>query len=226
MVGLEGARVVAILTRAPTAGGKTRLFAALGRRADPALLQALLLDTIDGVAARGVVRVVAVEPGHAADEIRALVPPDIRVTPQVDGSLGERMRMVMADLFGRGARAVVLVGSDLPEIEPGTVTGAFAALDRDPGLMVLGPAPDGGYFLIGATRVPDVFDGIPWSGATVLEETLALAARRGIPVELLEPLSDVDTAYDLERLASGPEDRAARTASWARAQGIGPRSNG
>jgi glycosyltransferase A (GT-A) superfamily protein (DUF2064 family) len=58
-----------------------------------------------------------------------------------------------------GARAVVLIGSDIPEITPATVTSALALLERDPGALVLGPADDGGYYLIAATRVPTVFEG-------------------------------------------------------------------
>ena len=116
MVDLADAPVVAVLTRAPSRGGKTRLFRDLKRPADPGLLEALLLDTIDGIRAAGVVTVVAVDPPDASDEIRRLVPPDVVVIAQGAGSLGERMGDVMARVLERGARAVVLVGSDLPGI--------------------------------------------------------------------------------------------------------------
>jgi rSAM/selenodomain-associated transferase 1 len=221
MVDLAKARVIAVLTRAPSAGGKTRLFAALDRPADPALLEALLLDTLDGVAVPDAVRIAAVEPGRSSDEVRRLLPPDVGVMPQADGSLGERMRAVMAQLFRRGARAVVLVGSDLPELEPDLVRQALALIDDDPDRLVLGPATDGGYYLIGSGGVPDVFDGITWGSAMVLRETMAAAAERGVRVHLLQPLSDIDTPADLDRLAARPMRRGSRTADWVRAQGFG-----
>src|SRR5215216_1411447 len=96
--------VVAVLTRAPSAGGKSRLFAELGTPPDASLLAALLLDTIDaideresssGQARNGVTRVVAVAPASACDEVRGLVARDVLVVPQAEGTLGDRMAGVM-----------------------------------------------------------------------------------------------------------------------------------
>ena len=214
---MAGARVVAVLTRAPASGGKTRLFTALGRECDPALLTALLLDTLDGLAAPGVRRVVAVDPASRCAEVRAIVPDSIGVFGQPAGSLGERMRAIMTQLLEEGARSVVLVGSDLREADSRVVTEAFRLLDEDPGALVLGPAADGGYYLIGASRVPDVFAGISWGTSTVLAETVAAAGRAAIRVCLVEPLGDVDTPADLDRVARSPTGRHLRTADWARA---------
>lgn len=198
---VAAARVVAVLTRAPSSGGKTRLFAALGRAPDPRLLTALLLDTLDGAAAPAAVRVVSVTPASACDEIASLVPPGIGVIPQSPGTLGERMRSTFASIFAQGASSVVLIGSDLPEITPSIIAAAFRALERDPGTLVLGPAADGGYYLIGATKVPPVFDGIEWGSDAVLAQTRAAAAAAGLAVSLVDTLGDVDTLADLERLA-------------------------
>ena len=77
MVGVPGPIVVAVLTRAPSRGGKSRLFAALGHPPDPTLLSALLLDTLDGVSLSGTTRVVFVDPADACDDVRALVPRDV-----------------------------------------------------------------------------------------------------------------------------------------------------
>jgi rSAM/selenodomain-associated transferase 1 len=209
MVDLANARVVAVLTRAPSAGGKSRLFAELGRPCDLRLLEALLHDTIDGVAAEGIRRVVAVTPPSAGDEIAELT--GIEVLPQVEGDLGERMRALMTRLFADGARAVALVGSDVPNITPSIVARAFAVLDQERGTLVLGPAADGGYYLIAATAVPDVFSDVEWGSARVLSQTLQTASARGIRVHLLERLADVDTLDDLRRVESR------RTAAWVRA---------
>jgi len=215
MVDVAGARVVAVLTRAPSSRGKTRLFEALGCAPDPRLLTALLLDTLDGVAVPGVVRVLSVTPASACDEVVSLVPPGIGVMSQAEGSLGERMRAVFASLFEHGARAVALIGSDLPGITPSIVADAFEALERDPGTIVLGPAADGGYYLVAATRVPDVFDGIAWGTGTVLAQTVAAAATAGLRVTLVDTVADVDTPDDLRRVATGLP--ASRTAAWRRA---------
>ena len=209
MVDVAGA-AIAILTRAPSSGGKRRLFASLGRPADPALLEALFLDTLDASAVPGAVRIVAVEPPGACGEVRALVPQDVAVVPQVEGTLGDRMRGAMAAAFGRGARAVALVGSDLPDLDGSRLIEAFDRLDREPGGLVLGPAPDGGYYLIAATAVPEVFGGIEWGTGRVLAQTLEAAARRRLTVHLLAPMADTDTIDDLRRV------RAARTAAWVR----------
>jgi len=208
VVGGEPAPVVAVLTRAPSAGGKTRLFAALGRSPDPSLLTALLLDTLDGVRASGLACVVAVDPPAASDEVRRLVPDGVTVRPQPAGTLGERMRALMAALLGEGSPAVVLVGSDLPDLRGDLIHAALAHLADDPGSLVLGPAADGGYYLIGATSVPAVFDGVAWGGPDVLAQTIAAAGRAGQRVHLLEGLRDVDTPEDLEAT------RGPRTSAW------------
>lgn len=225
MVDVAGARVVAVLTRAPSSGGKTRLFEALGCAPDPRLLTALLLDTLDGAAAPGVSRVVSVTPGSACSEVRSLVPPDVDVMPQpdgppggpLDGTLGERMRSTFASLLENGARAVVLIGSDLPAMTPAIVATAFQILERDPGALVLGPAADGGYYLIGATRVPPVFGGIEWGSQLVLAQTKAAAAAAGLRVSLVDELADVDTPGDLRRVARNqPASRTALSAKDGR----------
>lgn len=208
MVELAGAAVTAILTRAPASGGKSRLFAALGRETDPALLEALLLDTVEAAQAPGTVRVVAVEPPAACGEVAALLP-GVDVIPQPAGTLGERMAGVMRRLFEGGARAVALVGSDIPDLEPRVLREAFAALDGDPEAVVLGPSADGGYYLVGATRVPPLFDGIAWGTNHVLAATLRRAAEFALRVHLLEVIADVDTPADLRRV------RARRTRTWA-----------
>ncbi len=212
MVDLSNARVVTILTRAPSSGGKTRLFAALGYPTDPRLLTALLLDTVDGAAAPGVARVVSVTPASACDEMVALVPQGVSVIPQTEGTLGERMQAAFASLLQAGARAVALIGSDVPEITPATVSLAFSLLDRDPDALVLGPADDGGYYLIAATRVPKVFEEIMWGTADVLAQTMSAAVASRQAVTLVDVLGDVDTPADLDRVARHLPH--SRTAIW------------
>jgi rSAM/selenodomain-associated transferase 1 len=211
MVDAADPPVLAVLTRAPSSGGKTRLFASLGLPSDPALLDALLLDTLDGAAAPGVRRVVAVTPAGGCDEVRRIVG-NVGVMPQPDGNLGQRMRALMAALFAGGAPAVALIGSDLPHLTPAVIAEAFALASRHPDALVLGPAADGGYYLIAAQRLPDVFSGIDWGSARVRLQTEQAAAANGLRVHHLQTMSDVDRVDDLRRAAAS--GRARRTAAW------------
>jgi hypothetical protein len=213
MVDAADAPVVAILTRAPSSGGKTRLFASLGRPPDPALLAALLLDTLDGAAAPGMRRVIAVTPPEACDEVRRLAG-GVETMPQPEGDLGDRMRGIMASLFEQGAPAVAVIGSDLPHISPATIAETFAVVARDPDVLVLGPAADGGYYLIAAQRLPDVFSAVEWGSARVRLQTKAAAEKSGFTVYYLSMMADVDSADDLRcACATG---LARRTAAWLR----------
>jgi glycosyltransferase A (GT-A) superfamily protein (DUF2064 family) len=86
---------------------------------------------------------------------------------------------------------------------------------------VLGPATDGGYYLIAAARVPDVFEAIDWSTPRVLEQTRDAARAAGMQVALIAPLTDVDTAADLQALVARDDGRSPRTVAWARGAGVG-----
>jgi glycosyltransferase A (GT-A) superfamily protein (DUF2064 family) len=228
MVDVTDPRVLAVLTRAPSAGGKSRLFAGLGRSPDPALLEALLLDTIENAAPDGVRVVVAVTPDTACDEIRDLLSRTlprpragadlelgpggaIPVIPQGGGDLGDRMRGVMTSLFAH-AGAIALIGSDLPHLSASNVAAAFDILESDRDALVLGPATDGGYYLIAAARVPEVFDGIDWGGKHVFEQTRRAAVAGGFHVRRLPALGDVDTVAELRAVVRHPSAR--RTAAW------------
>ena len=225
MDGLAQRDVVAVLTRAPSAGGKSRLFAELGSPPDSVLLTALLLDTIDAVTLDGVTRLVAVEPAAQCDEVRALVPRDVGVIAQSGGTLGARMAALMRTVLDSGARAVAVVGSDLPALSAAAMARAFALLRDHPHSVVLGPAADGGYYLIAARHVPDLFRDIEWGTGRVLEQTRLSAAMAGIDLHLVEPTLDIDTVADLRRALnewSADEAGAAgrRTREWARAHGL------
>ena len=158
-------------------------------------------------------RVIAVTPASACAEVRELVG-DTEVMAQPEGDLGERMRSTMTTLFAGGASAVALIGSDLPHVSGAPIEAAFEVLSRDAGAVVLGPAEDGGYYLIAARRVPDIFSGIEWGSAHVLTQTETAAELDGFRVQRLDVLGDVDTEDDLRRAVLG--GGAPRTAAWLR----------
>ncbi|MBC2712835.1 MAG: TIGR04283 family arsenosugar biosynthesis glycosyltransferase [Desulfosarcina sp.] len=127
----------------------------------------------------------------------------IRYVPQATGDLGRRMHRAIKSAVEDGARKVVLIGTDIPGITTAILEQAFAALNRRD--LVLGPSTDGGYWLVGLNRVENIFDGVAWSTADVLQQTLALARHKGMKPYLLDPLSDLDTPDDLAREMGGNE---------------------
>ena len=119
-----------------------------------------------------------------------------RTVLQGRGALGLRMQRQFQRAAREGASKVVLIGSDLPELEASDLSAAFTSLGHCQG--VLGPALDGGYWLIGLRRPePELLAGIAWGGAQVLEQTLAAMARRGLEPALLSRRGDLDWAKDL-----------------------------
>lgn len=116
---------------------------------------------------------------------------------QVDGLLGDRLISAFSESFKVGARKVIVVGSDIPEIDAQLLDAAFERLDRCD--VVIGPALDGGYYLLGCHEFcPELFEDIDWSTERVLQQTIAAAGRQGKSVETLRPLRDVDLPEDVE----------------------------
>lgn len=124
--------------------------------------------------------------------------------PQGRGNLGGRLWRSFSKAFAGGARRVVAVGSDCPALSHRTAAKALDKLKRYD--LVLGPAKDGGYYLIGlASPQPELFTGISWGTGEVLAQTLMAARSRGLSFFLLEPLADVDRPEDLRHLHNHPD---------------------
>ena len=204
---------VGVMARAPSSPGKTRLAPHFSPDALRALQRALVSDTLAVACATGRVEtIVFVTPDEALDEIRALAPCALPVFPQGAGDLGARMRRAMRRLFvDRTCDAAILIGTDIPMLTAADIDTAADSL-RNRTDLVLGPADDGGYFLIGMTRViEDVFDGIDWGTDRVLSQTLAAANRAGIRVQTTANRCDVDTIEDLRRADLDLRDRPPST---------------
>jgi hypothetical protein len=131
-------------------------------------------------------------PDDAEPEIRPWVRPGWTARPQGDGDLGQRMQAAFAEAFAVGAQRVALIGSDCPEITSGDVRQAWRELATYD--VVLGPAIDGGYWLIGLkTPQPALFENVPWGSESVLAETLQRAKTAQLRVQLLRILTDIDS---------------------------------
>lgn len=120
--------------------------------------------------------------------------------------LGERMSNAFASTFDSGIEKVVLIGTDCPTLQSQHLLQAFTALnDSD---LVLGPATDGGYYLIGMkVRAAYLFEGIAWSTSQVLSQTLHVASQHSLTTTLLTELDDIDTPEDWQRYSSQLENK-------------------
>lgn len=117
---------------------------------------------------------------------------------QAAGDLGQRMQGAFEDAFADGAERMIIIGADIPDLTPAHLAQAAAALAHHD--LVLGPSPDGGYYLIGQ-RAPGaaLFHDMSWSSAQVLPRTLARAHRFALSTHLLAELHDIDTLEDWRR---------------------------
>lgn len=198
--------VLGVFGKRPTAGlVKTRLAEGIGPDLAAEVAQAMLSDTLDlwgsdRVLAPGGRRVLVFDPPDAGPWFDPIVPQAFAIQPQADGDLGNRMRAFFEGEFEEGADRVVLIGSDAPALDPSVVVSAFLCLEgRD---VVLGPASDGGYYLVGARgEPPPIFEGVDWSTPKVLSQTIDRLNSTGLTLGLLPPCYDIDVPADLQTLA-------------------------
>ena len=123
----------------------------------------------------------------------------VHLLDQVGEDLGQRMHRTFVDVFAKGYKQVIIVGTDVPTLPLSVYQEAFAMLSRSD--VVLGPALDGGYYLIGLTKPAEqLFTGVPWSTDQVLAITQQQAKALGLSVELTTAWRDVDTITDLQSL--------------------------
>jgi len=190
-----------LFTRYPEPGRtKTRLISALGPQGAADLQRVMTEHTVwqarQLTADRGVDLEIRYEGGDAAGMRQWLCAPEFVCRPQQKGTLGERMEHAFAAAFQSGMKRVVVVGCDCPALSSRILAAALDSLIRYD--MVLGPALDGGYYLIGLSRfLPEVFADISWGSADVFSRTLARVHKLNISTLLLESLSDVDRPEDL-----------------------------
>lgn len=194
-----------IFTRYPVPGlTKSRLIPALGpcgaadvhrRLAENIIEQAVTLQK------KGMVSPEICYTGGNIRQMKTWLGKGLSCAEQEEGDLGLRMFLAFKRTLNKGNGKAVLIGTDIPGPVSDKIEAAFNALNEKD--IVIGPAVDGGYWLIGMKTPCNIFEGILWGKDTVLSQTLKIAGRKRLSVHLLEPVNDIDTVEDL--LAHDPQ---------------------
>lgn len=222
---MAGDALLVIFARAPEpARVKTRLIPRVGP-GGAAALQAAFLDDVcrlsRGAAGR---RLLSVDGDRAHPALVELARREgIALVAQGEGDLGARLGRTFADAFAGGAERVAVIGSDSPALPPEMLRRAVAALAS--ANVVLGPADDGGYWMIGLARSLAVapsrlLEGIPWGTASVLAATERRLAALGLEHRRAERFWDVDEPADLDRLRAALDGDLALAPATRRALAV------
>jgi uncharacterized protein len=222
--------LIIVMAKQPQVGKtKTRLLPALslGEAAD--LYQALLLDTLSLIANQSWAELaVAITPPGSRPYFESITPPGTLLLPVDGGDIGECLVQALEVSLGMGYRKALALNSDGPSLPAQYLE--QAALYLEGAELVLGPGQDGGYYLVGMSRLHSaIFKDIAWSSDQVFTQTLDRAAGLGLRVALTPAWYDVDTPADLYRLQkeleSLPADRLPHSRRLLAALNLGTRSD-
>jgi rSAM/selenodomain-associated transferase 1 len=207
---------IGIICKAPRPGAsKTRLAAGIGAEAACELSACFLRDVaacIEALPANLTRRGYGVyAPAGSEAELRALLPPSFGLLLQADASLGNVLERAAHELLARGHDCVLLVNGDSPTLPPRILSAAIERLRLPGDRMVLGPASDGGYYLIGLKKAHGhLFADIPWGTAEVARRTLARSDEIALASTLLPEWYDIDDATSLAWLREELDGRSTR----------------
>lgn len=214
------------MAKAPRAGdAKTRLRTSLPDEAVDTLAAAFFVDTLNTVRILDLEIIIAFTPDDGREELRGLAGGDDSLVwvDQRGVDLGERLDSAMRFARERKSGPIVFVGTDSPNVPAKYVRAAFDMLSSGSADLVLGPASDGGYYLIGLRdRADGLFDGVEWSTERVFRRTASNAAGLGLTVQRLPEWYDVDTVDDLARLSGDlvrDPHSAEATSAWLKSNG-------
>lgn len=232
------ATALVLFARFPIPGSvKTRLAAATGAEFAAQIYNAFLSDLVPRVRDSCDQRVLAYTPDspEAIAFFQNLAAGDATLWPQPPGALGQRLSDCFETHLAQFQR-VIVIGSDAPTLPPDMIAEADESLSNSD--CVLGPAVDGGYYLVGLRRTcADMFSNVVWDGPNVLEQTVNRVQSAGLSLHVLRPWYDVDTIDDLHALrghlaaqrAAGVDPGVPRTerllASESSLAGDGPQSH-
>jgi len=190
-------RSLIVFAKAPRPGEvKTRLAADVGVDEAARIYRTMGRQIVDAVRPGAYATRIHHAPPDAAKEMASWLGRErVSYHPQIDGDLGHRMAAAFEESF-QDADRVCIIGTDAPSVCQETIDEAFTALGASD--VVIGPAADGGYYLLALkSPCPALFEGIAWSSPEVLDSTLERASAVGLTVQLLAQASDVDTVADV-----------------------------
>ena len=191
-----------IMAKRPVIGKtKTRLCPFLTPEEAARLYEALLRDTIALVERVNIVAdlAVAITPPESQAYFAGITPPGTRLLPVTGSDIGYCLGQALGRLFDLGYKRVLALNSDGPSLPLDYLHQAIQCLNQAD--LVLGPAQDGGYYLVGMKQLhQEIFQGIAWSTERVLSQTLARAQGLSLSVAQTPPWYDIDTPSDLARL--------------------------
>ncbi len=192
---------VLVFAKAPREGHvKTRLAGDIGVRDATELYRRVGKRVVEQLASHPLI--IWYDPPHARAEMEAWLG-DQHYRAQPGGDLGARLSFAFGDHFLAHTSPVIAVGVDAPDVDAALVGRAFVELQQAD--VVLGPAEDGGYYLIGLSRMfQSLFENVPWSTAEVFAATVQRCADAGLRLRLLETLADMDTVADARALGVWP----------------------
>jgi len=194
-------RCIVIFAKEPQKGCvKTRLAKDIGEDNALELYKALLKDTLAVVRqVKADKKVMAFESQLEDPQYLKSIAQDFMFYKQAGADLGEKMHNAFEHCKKQGVLKIVIVGSDCPTLTSSFIEEAFTKLDKDD--VAIGPAQDGGYYLIGLKEpCLELMNSVEWSSSTVLEDTLKNAEVKGLKVGLLEIGQDMDVLEDLKNL--------------------------
>ncbi len=195
---------IGLMCKRPAPGvSKTRLAAVVGAERAAVLAEAFLLDSAALARLTAQREHAAITgfftPADAGEAMAALLPGWV-LESQAEGDLGARMSHALDRLFGQGASAAMLIGTDAPTLPPALIELMLAALRSGADAACI-PALDGGYCSIAFARpLPSLLENMPWSTPGLLEATRARASAEGLRFDILPAWHDVDEAADLALL--------------------------
>lgn len=198
---------LAVMLKVPREGEvKTRLIPPLTAKEAASLYKAFIKDTFSRLPMLKDIALYAFfTPAGKKADIVNIIPQGISLITQKDGDLGERIYGVFECLFNSGHKRAAVIGSDSPDLPIEYIETSFSMLKESHGSLVLGPAFDGGYYLIAMDRlIKTPFEGIRWSADSVLKDTIKNASASGIRVKLLPEWRDIDRPEDLKFLEDNP----------------------
>ena len=175
---------------------KSRLSKEFGEDTVLLLYEAFVLDVLETVNKGKYRFTICFHPPSAHEKIASWLGKSYLYMPQNGSDLGEKMKNAFVSAFSEGFEKVILIGSDIPDLPKEIIDEAFAS-DRE---AVIGPATDGGYYLIGFKRdtfLPHIFEGMGWSTGSVFERTIETFRKHSCKVHVLPQWRDVDTPEDL-----------------------------